>query len=229
MRRELLDRLVRARAGRAPAALVTRLGDGAQALFADAHWDGDLAPPDAALLAELEARLHTARSGPLRDDLFVCIYAPPPRLVLVGAVHIAQALAPMAQATGFDVVVVDPRTRFASAARFPGTTLNTDWPDIALRAIAPDARTAIVTLTHDPKLDDPALLAALASEAFFIGALGSRKTHDARLRRLRGAGAADAMLARIHAPVGLPLGGRAPAELALSVLAQVVQARYRVH
>jgi xanthine dehydrogenase accessory factor len=159
-------------------------------------------------------------------------YNPPLRLLVVGAVHIAQALAPMARRTGYAVTVIDPRGAFAARPRFaddadegeaavPPLVLRDDWPDEALDALAPDARTAVVTLTHDPKLDDPALDRALRSDAFYIGALGSRKTHASRLRRLAAAGFEETALARIHGPVGLPIGARSPAEIAISILAQI--------
>ena len=143
------------------------------------------------------------------------------RLIIIGAVHISQSLAPTAQACGYDVVVVDPRQAFATADRFPGATLNRDWPDAALANLNPDSRTALVTLTHDPKLDDPALNIALRSEAFYIGALGNKKTQAARAQRLRQAGFGQTELARLHAPVGLDIGARSPAEIAVSIMAQI--------
>jgi xanthine dehydrogenase accessory factor len=146
--------------------------------------------------------------------------------VVIGAVHIAQYLAPMAALAGFEVIVIDPRQAFASEARFPGVTLVTEWPGPALARIGLDAHTAVVTLTHDPKLDDPALCAALQSPVFYVGALGSTRTHAKRIERLREQGLAE-LAPRIHAPVGLDLGGRAAAEIAVSVLAQVIQQRYR--
>ena len=150
---------------------------------------------------------------------------PPARIVIIGAVHITQTLAPMATLAGYAVTIVDPRGAFATSDRFPGVTLSQDWPDEALEALQPDARTAIVTLTHDPKLDDPALAVALRSPAFYIGALGSKKTHAARLVRLRAQGFTEPDCARIHGPAGLDIGARSPAEIALSVLAQLTAAR----
>jgi xanthine dehydrogenase accessory factor len=144
-------------------------------------------------------------------------------MIVVGAVHIAQPLAAMAALAEYAVTIVDPRQAFATQERFPGVALVGDWPDAALRALAPDARTAVVALTHDPKLDDPALAAALRSPAFYVGALGSRKTHAARIERMRAHGFSDAELTRIHAPVGLDLGARSPAEIAVSILAEVTQ------
>jgi len=160
------------------------------------------------------------------EGLFVRCYVRAPRLVLVGAAHISQFLAPMATLAGFEVIVIDPRRAFASAERFPGVRLLDDWPDDALAQVKLDARSAVVTLTHDSKLDDPALIAALASPAFYIGALGSTRTHAKRVARLTQAGL-GAEIGRIHAPVGLDLGGRAPREIAVSILAEVIRVRYR--
>jgi xanthine dehydrogenase accessory factor len=145
-------------------------------------------------------------------------HLPPLRLIVVGAVHVAEALAQMASLAGFAVTIVDPRRAWATEARFPGLALVTTWPDLAVQALAPDARTAVVTLTHDPKLDDPALVAALASPAFYIGCLGSQKTHAARVDRLAGKGD----VARLRGPVGLRIGARAPAEIAVSILAEII-------
>jgi len=145
---------------------------------------------------------------------------------VVGAAHISQFLAPMATLAGFEVIVIDPRRAFASAERFPGVTLVDEWPDVALERLQLDATTAVVTLTHDPKLDDPALIAALQSPVFYIGALGSTRTHAKRVARLTEAGLGD-KVARIHSPVGLDLGGRAPCEIAVSILSEVIQVRYR--
>ena len=144
-------------------------------------------------------------------------------MIVVGAVHIAQPLSAMAALAGYDVTLVDPRESFAAAERFPGVALNPEWPDTALDSLGLDHRCAVVTLTHDPKLDDPALQVALKSDAFFIGCLGSKKTHASRLRRLKKAGFTEADLARVHGPVGLPIGSRSPAEIAISILAQVTQ------
>jgi xanthine dehydrogenase accessory factor len=227
MKRDLLDRLMAAGSGRAAMALVTRLSDGAQALLdGEAVW-GEL-PLDSELMAAVGRSVRQDRSGPLpqREDLFVRVYAGPPRLLVVGAVHVTAALAPMAALAGFDVTVIDPRSGFANAERFPNVTLTNEWPEEAMARLAPDARTAVVTLTHDPKLDDPALVAALNSPAFYIGSLGSARTHAKRVERLTELGLGD-RIGRIHAPVGLALGGRSPAEIALATLAQIVQERYR--
>lgn len=153
---------------------------------------------------------------------FLNVFNAPPRLYVVGAVHIAQPLSHMAAMSGFSVVVIDPRTAFATGERFPGLHLVTAWPDEALADLPLDRRTAVVTLTHDPKLDDPALLAALGAPSFFIGALGSRKTHAARCERLRAHGIPDAQIARIRGPVGLAIGAISPAEIAVSIMAELI-------
>ncbi|KQI68751.1 XdhC/CoxI family protein [Loktanella sp. 3ANDIMAR09] len=176
-----------------------------------------------AVPADHPDRFRLDRSG-VEDDArtFVAVHNPPLRMIVVGAVHIAQVLLPMARACGFDPVLIDPRGVFGSADRFPGETIIEDWPDAALTALAPDSRTAVVTLTHDPKLDDPAIMQVLGSEAFYLGCLGSTRTHAKRVARLTEAGFTAAQIDRIHAPVGLDLGGRAPAEIAVSVMAQVI-------
>lgn len=220
-----LARLMAARAAGRPAALVTRLADGAQCLLDAEEASGDL-ELDAAARDALRRRFVSGESGPLdaAGEIFARVYAPAPRLIIVGAVHVAQALAPMAAIVGYAVTIVDPRSAFASAQRFPGVTLVDDWPDEAMARLAPDAQTAVVTLTHDPKLDDPALAAALAGPAFYVGALGSTRTHEKRLARLSELGLAD-QFGRIHAPVGLDLGGRLPAEIAVAILAEIIRVR----
>lgn len=227
MRSELFERLQAARTAAKPCALVIRLTDGEQALYDGERVTGALALSEAEVDAVAQM-LRVDRSATLADneDLFVRVYAPAPRMIVVGAVHVAQALAPMAAIAGFDVTVIDPRRAFADPARFQNVALASDWPDEALARLAPDSRTAIVALSHDPKIDDPALAAALVSPAFYVGALGSRKTHAARVERLTGLGLGNAV-ERIHAPIGLDLGGRAPAEIAAAILAQVIQVRYR--
>jgi xanthine dehydrogenase accessory factor len=225
MKRDLLDALIAARAAKMPVAVATELSSGRQALIGPDTALGDLAL-DAASLARLRTLLAEDTGGMAETPagrLFVQVHNPPLRMIVVGAVHIAQALVPMAALAGYAVVVVDPRRAFATDARFPNTTVLTDWPDDALATLTPDRRTAVVTLTHDPKLDDPALTVALKSPAFYIAALGSRKTHAARLKRLRDAGFDDAALARIHGPAGLAIGAKSPAEIALSVMAQATQ------
>ncbi len=224
----LFDELMAARAARHPVAVVTRLADGAQALLEEGAVSGELTLSEAQC-AEALRLLRADKSGVLESSagaLFARCYTQAPRMVIVGAVHVTQALAPMAAMAGFEVTVVDPRRAFATPERLPGVTVSTEWPDEALARLAPDAQTAVVTLSHDPKLDDPALAAALKSQCFYIGALGSKRTHAARVERLTAEGL-GAELHRIHAPVGLDLGGRSPAEIAVSVLAQVIQSRYR--
>jgi xanthine dehydrogenase accessory factor len=227
MKWALYEQLRAATAAGESVALITRLGDGAQALYDGASCQGGLAL-SSAQQAAVQRMLVAGRSGvlPEAEGLFVRAYARAPRLIVIGAAHISQFLAPMAMLAGFDVTVIDPRRAFASEARFEGVKLIDAWPDEALAQMKLDATSAVVTLTHDPKLDDPALIAALASPAFYIGALGSKRTHAKRVARLTEAGLGD-KIERIHAPVGLDLGGRAPREIAVSILAQVIQMRYR--
>ncbi len=223
----LYERLRTATAAGTSSAVVTRLADGAQVFFDGERCEGAIEVTDAQRAA-VRRMLVAGRSGmlPGEQDLFVRSYARAPRLIVVGAAHISQFLAPMATLAGFEVIVIDPRRAFASAERFPGVTLVDEWPDTALERLKLDATTAVVTLTHDPKLDDPALIAALRSPAFYIGALGSTRTHAKRVARLTEAGLGD-KVARIHSPVGLDLGGRAPNEIAVSILSEVIQVRYR--
>jgi len=226
MKRAVLDTLQKARAHKRPVALVTDLETGHAAVYDDGEVvAGSLMLSAPALHAVADA-IQRDRSGRLpdpNDHLMVEVFNPPLRLIVVGAVHIAQALAPMAEIAGYEVTVVDPRRAFATDARFPRVALRDDWPDAALKHLEPDRRTAVITLTHDPKLDDPALKVALASPAFYIGALGSTRTHAKRLERLADDGLSDDQLQRIHGPLGLPLGGRAPAEIAIAALAQMTQ------
>jgi xanthine dehydrogenase accessory factor len=225
MQRDLLDRLLGLRAAKRPAALVTDLASGDQTLVEADGVAGPLQLTETEAAAVLSAIRYDRSGLDPETNRFVQVFNPPLRLVVVGAVHIAQQLVPLATTASYDVTVVDPRRAWASGERFPQVALVTDWPDEALRALAPDRRTAVVTLTHDPKLDDPALAAALASPAFYIGALGSRRTQDKRLERLRAQGFDAAALARIHGPVGLDIGARSPAEIAVSILAQIIQVR----
>ncbi len=204
----VLEALVAARARATPVAYVTNLETGGGALAgADAY-------PD---------RFRLDRSGVEPDGrTFVAIHNPPLRMIIVGAVHIAQPLVQMARACGYAPVLIDPRGAFGSEARFPGETIIDDWPDEALVTLKPDARTAVVTLTHDPKLDDPAIMAALRSEVFYLGCLGSTRTHAKRVARLEEAGFSQQEIGRIHAPVGMDIGGRQPAEIAVSIMAEVI-------
>jgi xanthine dehydrogenase accessory factor len=227
MKRALLDILLAERAAKHPVALVTEIPGGAQALVTEDTLEGELALDETAL-AEIRPILRRDKSGMIEVGsrrLFVQSNSPPPRLLIVGAVHIAQALAPMASLAGYGVTVIDPRRAFATDSRFPGIDMRGEWPDEAMAGLAPDRRTAVVTLTHDPKLDDPALQTALRSPAFYIGALGSKKTHAARQGRLARAGFSPEEIARINGPVGLSIGALSPAEIAVSILAQITAVR----
>ena len=170
-----------------------------------------------------DARFKSDRSGMEEDGRFIAIHNPPLRLIVVGAVHIAQPLLQIARTCGYAPTLIDPRAAFGSAERFPGETILEDWPDEALAALEPDARTAIVTLTHDPKLDDPAIRVALNSPAFYLGCLGSTRTHAKRVDRLTAEGFTPDQIAKIHAPVGLDIGAKTPAEIAVSVMAQITE------
>jgi xanthine dehydrogenase accessory factor len=230
MKADILERLQAAREGKRPAALVTDLKSGAQALIEggdEPFGDVDLADDTMPEALKLLERDRSAAIDVAGHRVFVHVYNPPSRLVVVGAVHIAQALVPMAALMGYAVTVVDPRRAFATDARFPSVTLSDEWPDEAMERLDPDRRTAVVTLTHDPKLDDPALAVALRSPAFYIGALGSRKTHASRLKRLTDMGFTDNELARIRGPVGLSIGAISPSEIAVSILAQITETRRR--
>lgn len=224
MKRAILDRLLTLRAAKRHVALLTDLETGAQALISTDCVEGDLDPTQDQLQSARDG-LASDRNGilPGTETLFLNSFAPPLRMVVVGAVHIAQALVPMSRLAGYEVVVVDPRRAWATTERFPDITLTTAWPDDAMAALDLDRRTAVVTLTHDPKLDDPALTAALRSEVFYIGALGSKRTQEKRFARLREAGFSDGELGRIHGPVGLALGALSPAEIAVSILAEVTR------
>ncbi len=209
------------RAARRAAVLVTRTADGGQRLVREADIAAD---PLADLLRE---RLRMGKSGIAETgegEVFLTVQAPPVRILVTGAVHISQALVPMAQLLGHDVVVIDPRTAFATPERFPDVALHAQWPEEVLPALGVDRYTAMVALTHDPKIDDPALKAALASDCFYIGALGSRKTHAKRVERLLEAGFTTEQIARIRAPIGLNIGAISPAEIALSVLGEITAA-----
>ena len=223
----LLVALNEARAAKRRVCLVRYLdGAGEAALVVDGEARAGTVPPDVAEVvgaALRRDRSETVETG-LGGRAFLQVFNPPLRLVVIGAVHIAQALAPMASLAGYHVTVVDPRRAFATDSRFPDVAMSRDWPDEALQALAPDRRTAVVALTHDPKLDDPGLDVALRSEAFYVAALGSRRTHAGRLERLRELGHGDAALARIHGPAGLDIGAVSPAEIAVSVMAEMTRA-----
>lgn len=222
MRLALLERLLIAGQTGA-AALATELASGAQSLVTAGANEGDLALglEDLAqvrkALDDDQSRTIETATGPV----FVEVWNPKLRLIVVGAVHVAQALIPLAQLAGYDVTLIDPRTAFGTPDRFPDTALTHDWPNEAMPALKPDRRTAILTLTHDPKIDDPALEAALRSDAFYVGALGSRRTHAKRIERLREAGFEPDVIARIRGPVGLAIGAQTPAEIAISIMAEI--------
>ena len=229
MKAAQLEALLAARNAKQPVTLVTQLSTGDQTLVRDGAASGTLTL-DPALEAAIEKaqtddRSLTVESG--GERYFVQVFSPPRRLIAVGAVHIAQTLVPIAALAGYAVTVIDPRGAFATDLRFPGVTLLEEWPDDALKDLSPDRRTAVVTLTHDPKLDDPALEIALRSDAFYIGALGSRRTHARRLERLTELGFNDRDFARIHGPVGLDIGAVSPAEIAISILAEITQTLHR--
>jgi xanthine dehydrogenase accessory factor len=225
MKLALLEKaLAASRAGRA-AVLLTHFQSGLQSFIEGTETLGELVL-DAVTIAAIRKAVTEDRNTIVetaQGPVFIEVFNPRLRCIIVGAVHIAQPLARMAALTGYLVTVVDPRTAFASDERFPDVTLSTDWPDEALEKLKPNRRTAIVTLTHDPKLDDPALASALRSDAFYIGALGSKKTHAARLKRLTAQGFDEAVLARIRGPVGLDIGAISPAEIAVSIMAQITQ------
>ena len=218
MKLETLTKLNAERAARRPVILITDTATGDQRLVKAADVAAD------PLGAELARQLRLGKSGMIEvsgKKLFLNVYAPTARLVIIGAVHISQALVPIAQSLGYDVTVVDPRTAFASPERFPNVPLIAEWPDVALPPLNIDRYTAFVALTHDPKIDDPALLYAFKKDCFYIGALGSRKTHAKRGERLKAQGAVDADLAKIHAPIGLSIGAVSPAEIAVSIMAEI--------
>ncbi len=230
MKRDLLVALVEARRRSEPVVLVRNLAEGSQFLVTPRDFIGDadgVAPEirDAARAALDADGARTVEAD--RRPYFIQTLAAAPRIVIVGAVHIAQALIPMAMRAGYDVSLIDPRTAFANAERFPGIDVDNRWPQEALADVRLDLRTAVVTLSHDPKIDEPALCAAMDSDAFYIGALGSKGNHAKRLERLATLGYGDEQLARIHGPIGLPLGGRSPAEIAVATLAQIIQVRHR--
>lgn len=217
MKLETLQRLNAARRERRGAILVTDTRTGHERLVEAAESAGDV------LASELQKRLGSGRSGMLEDGhTFLTVHVPPPRLVIIGAVHISQALAPMGRLAGFDVTIIDPRTAFATPERFSDVSLVAEWPEEALRNAPLDQYTALAALTHDPKIDDVPILAALQARCFYVGALGSRKTHAKRLERLLAQGASANDLDLIHAPIGLDIGAQSPAEIAVAVLAEVI-------
>ncbi len=218
MKLDILTSLNAERAARRAVIIVTDTQSGQQRLVKGSDVARD------PLKDILRKHLHSGKSG--MDEtpdgkVFLTVYVPPPRLVITGAVHISQALAPMATMLNYDVTIVDPRTAFASPERFPGLNVIALWPDEALPPLGIDRYTAFAALTHDPKIDDPALTHALERDCFYIGALGSKKTHGRRVDRLKALGATDAQIARIHAPIGLSIGAVSPSEIAVSIMAQI--------
>jgi xanthine dehydrogenase accessory factor len=217
----LLNELVKARAQRQAVAVIKHLDNGLERLVSEADLQKD---PLASLLEPAfrfdKSGVHQTPDG----EVFLTVHNPKLRLVIIGAVLIAQSVIPMAQAADYDVTVVDPRGAFATGARFPGVTLHTEWPDDILPKLGLDARTALLALTHDPKIDDPALNLALQSDLFYIGALGSKKTQSARVERLQAAGFGESDIARIHGPIGLNIGATGAAEIAISIMAEMTRA-----
>ena len=229
MQIKTLAALQDARTKRRAVTLATRLSDAAEALVYLDTADGAIAG-DGAIVAAARRAMAIGRSETVDvggEKVFLNVYVPPPRLIIVGAVHIAQSLAPMAAMLEFDVTVVDPRGAWATANRFPGVKVIQDWADEAFQQMGLDVSTAVVTLTHDPKLDDPALEAALKSDVFYVGALGSRRTHAKRKERLAEVGITEEQFARVHGPVGLNIGAKSPAEIAVSILGQIIEVRAR--
>src|SRR5262252_10444023 len=218
MKLDVLHALNGERAGRRAAVLVTDVANDAQRLVKA----NDVAKDP--LKEVLAKRLRMGKSGmeeTPQGRSFLTVYVPSPRLVITGAVHISQALAPIGQLLGYNVTIVDPRTAFASIERFPDVKVVAEWPDVALPPLGIDHYTAFVALTHDPKIDDPALTHALAHDCFYIGALGSKKTHGRRVERLKAQGLSDAALARIHAPIGLDIGAVSPSEIAVAIMGEI--------
>ncbi|MEP7030907.1 MAG: XdhC family protein [Pseudolabrys sp.] len=220
MKLGILHALNAERAARRAVAVVTDIASGEQRLVKASDVAKD------PLKDVLEKHLRMAKSG-MEDmtegQVFITVHVPSPQLVITGAVHISQTLAPVGQLLGYDVTIVDPRTAFASTERFPDVKVIAEWPDVALPPLNVDHYTAFVALTHDPKIDDPALLHALKRDCFYVGALGSKKTHAKRVERLKAAGLTDADIARIHAPIGLPIGAVSPAEIAIAIMGQITE------
>ena len=220
MKLEILHALNAERAARRAVAVVTDVTGGEQRLVKAADVAKD------PLAEVIEKHMRMAKSGmeeTAQGRVFITVHVPSPQLVITGAVHISQVLGPIAKLLDYDVTIVDPRTAFASAERFPDVKVVAEWPDVALPPLNVDHYTAFVAVTHDPKIDDPALIHALERDCFYIGALGSRKTHGRRLERLKAAGIRDDQLSRIHAPIGLNIGAVSPAEIAVSIMAEITQ------
>lgn len=219
MKSDLLEQLIADRSARRPVVAATWLKSGEQKLIYpdEAGKHGELERPLLAAFASDKSA--TVETG--EGEVFLHVHNPARRLIVVGAVHIAQMLVPMAQLAGYDITIIDPRQAFATPERFPGATLIAEWPDEALERYELDRWAAMVVLTHDPKIDEPALRIALQSECFYVGALGSRKTHGKRCENLRAAGLSDEQIARIHGPIGLDIGSVGPAEIAISIIGEI--------
>jgi xanthine dehydrogenase accessory factor len=214
-----LEQINAARARREAVIVVTEIATGAARVVHEAEVAGD------PLAEALAPRYRSGKSGLIETDageVFLTVHVPPPRLVVIGAVHVSQALTPIARIAGFDVTIIDPRTAFASAERFPEVRPITEWPADALPGVGLDPFTALAALTHDPRIDDDAIVAALEADCFYVGALGSKKTHGRRLERLRERGVGDGKLGRIHGPIGLAIAAQSPAEIAVAILAEVI-------
>ncbi|WP_427023356.1 XdhC family protein [Aureimonas ureilytica] len=214
----LLQALNAERLARRACVLVTDLQSGAQRLVREADVEGD------ELCDDLTRALRSGKGGTVGETIFLNVHLPPPRIVVIGAAHISQALAPMAALAGFDLEIIDPRSAFATPERFPNTRLEAEWPELVLRDRPLDSYCALVAVTHDPKIDDLPLIEALRAGCFYIGALGSRKTHAKRVERLVAAGIPEHKLARIEAPIGLDIGASTPAEIAVAILGSVIAA-----
>nr|WP_155197626.1 XdhC family protein [Roseibium hamelinense] len=218
----MLSQLNAERSARRAAILLTHLETGNQRIIRQ----GEVEDTDP-LASELESRFLSGKSGQVETGsgtYFLTVDVPPTRIVVIGAVHITQALVPMAKQAGFDITVIDPRTAFATEDRFPDGSLLAKWPEDALLDVPLDAFTALVAVTHDPKIDDLPLQRALEADCFYVGALGSRKTHGKRCERLMEAGASEGNLARIDAPIGLDIGAASPPEIAVAILGAIIKA-----
>jgi len=221
MDHKVFEQLLDARAKKRAVVLATNLMSGDQNLIYPFENSDDSEIYKAATDAAMADRGRTLETP--EGDVFLNVFNPPLRMIIVGAVHISQPLSVMAQEAGYQITVVDPRRAFATQERFPGMDLRIEWPDDALQKLGLDRRTAVVSLTHDPKLDDPALVIALNSDAFYVGALGSNKSHAKRVARLQARDVSDQLIGRINGPIGLDIGAKSPSEIAVSILAQVIQ------
>jgi xanthine dehydrogenase accessory factor len=223
MKGRYIEAVIAANAEGRSVALATELKSGAQLFLHSGQLEGDLQLDEASIAAMSEA-LRADRNITLdtaQGRVFIQVFSPPRRCFVIGAVHIAQPLVPMLIATDYKPIVIDPRGAWATEARFPGVELSSEWPDEAMERLKPDRASAVVALTHDPKIDDPALIAALRSDCFYIGALGSRRTHAKRLERLAAEGFGENELSRIHGPIGLNIGAVSQAEIAVSILGEI--------